>query len=39
LKDLFISNGYGKNVTHMDVLHMNVEETLKRRAGEPSSSW
>jgi hypothetical protein len=36
LKDLFISNGYGKNVTHMDVLHMNVEETLKRRAGEPS---
>ena len=35
-KDLFISNGYGKNVTHMDVLEMNVEETLKRRAGEPS---
>lgn len=35
-KDLFISNGYGKNVTHMDVLDMNVEETLKRRAGEPS---
>ncbi len=35
-KDLFISNGYGKNVTHMDVLEMNVEETLKRRAGEPT---
>jgi len=35
-KDLFISNGYGKNVTHMDVLDMNVEETLKRRAGEPA---
>lgn len=35
-KDLFISNGYGKNVTHMDVLHRNVEETLKRRAGEPT---
>lgn len=35
-KDLFISNGYGKNVTHMDILNMNVTETLKRRAGEPT---
>lgn len=35
-KDLFITNGYGKNVTHMDVLLRNVEETIKRRAGEPS---
>ena len=35
-KDLFISNGYGKNVTHMDILDMSVEETLKRRAGEPT---
>ena len=35
-KDLFISNGYGKNVTHMDILDMNVEETLKRREGKPA---
>jgi len=35
-KDLFISNGYGKNVTHMDVLDLNVEETLKRREGKPA---
>jgi len=35
-KDLFISNGYGKNVTHMDILDMSVAETLKRRAGEPT---
>ncbi|MEN8203109.1 MAG: VCBS repeat-containing protein [Bacteroidota bacterium] len=35
-KDLFITNGYGKNVTHMDILHMSVEETIKRRAGEPT---
>ena len=36
LKDLFISNGYGKNVTHMEILDLQVEEELKRRAGEPS---
>ncbi len=35
LKDLFISNGYGKNVTHQEILELKVEETLKRRAGEP----
>ena len=35
-KDLFISNGYGKNVTHMDILDMSVKETIKRRAGEPT---
>ncbi|MEA3461427.1 MAG: VCBS repeat-containing protein, partial [Bacteroidota bacterium] len=35
-KDLFISNGYGKNVTHMDVLDRNVEETIKRREGKPA---
>ena len=34
-KDLFISNGIGKNVTHMDILELLVEETLKRRAGKP----
>jgi len=35
-KDLFITNGLGKNVTHMDVLNRNMEETIKQRAGEPS---
>ena len=35
-KDLFITNGYGKNVTNMDILDMSVEETIKRRAGEPT---
>ncbi len=34
-KDLFISNGYGKNVAHMDILDKSVEQTLKQRAGEP----
>ncbi len=36
LKDLFISNGYGKNVTHMDILDLQVEEELKRQAGQPN---
>ncbi len=35
LKDLFISNGYGKNVTHMDMLAISMKENIKRRAGEP----
>ena len=36
LKDLFISNGYGKNVTHMDILDLQVEETIKGREGKPT---
>ncbi len=36
LKDIFISNGYGKNVTHMEILDLQVEEALKRQAGKPS---
>ncbi len=34
LKDLFISNGYGKNNTHMDVLMLLVEDAMKQRRGE-----
>lgn len=34
LKDLFISNGYGKNNTHMDVLMLLVEDAMKQRKGE-----
>jgi hypothetical protein len=34
LKDLFISNGYGKNNTHMDVLEMLVEDVKNKRKGE-----
>jgi len=34
-KDLFISNGYGKNVTHMDILDKSVEFSMQRQAGEP----
>ncbi len=34
LKDLFISNGYGKNNTHMDIITLAVNETLKERMGE-----
>jgi hypothetical protein len=35
-KDLFISNGYGKNNTHMDIITLAVTETLKQRRGEKS---
>ncbi len=34
LKDLYISNGYGKNNTHMDVLMLLVEDALKQQGGE-----
>jgi hypothetical protein len=33
-KDLHISNGYGKNNTHMDFIKFTVEEIIKRRQGE-----
>jgi hypothetical protein len=33
-KDLFISNGYGKNNTHMDVITLLVEDVQKKRRGE-----
>jgi enediyne biosynthesis protein E4 len=33
LKDLFISNGYGKNNTHMDVIMLLVEDVLEQRKG------
>jgi hypothetical protein len=33
-KDLFISNGYGKNNTHMDVIMLMVEDALKQKRGE-----
>jgi len=35
-KDLFISNGYGKNNTHMDIITLAVTETMKQRRGEKS---
>ena len=38
LKDLFISNGYGKNNTHMDVLMMLVEDAQKQQSGRPGMS-
>ncbi len=34
LKDIFITDGYGKNNTHMDVLLLLVEDAKKRRLGE-----
>ena len=33
LKDLYISNGYGKNNTHMDFIKLTVEEVIKKRNG------
>lgn len=37
-KDLFISNGYGKNNTHMDVLTMLVKDAQKQQSGEQGMS-
>jgi len=34
LKDLFITNGYGKNNTHMDVIMLLVEDAVKQQKGE-----
>ena len=33
LKDLYISNGYGKNNTHMDFIKFTVEQVMKKNAG------
>ncbi len=38
LKDLFISNGYGKNNTHMDVLTLLVEDAKKQQTGAKGMS-
>jgi hypothetical protein len=32
-KDLYISNGYGKNNTHMDFIKLTVDEVIKKRTG------
>jgi enediyne biosynthesis protein E4 len=32
-KDLYITNGYGKNNTHMDFIKLTVDEVLKQRKG------
>ncbi len=37
-KDIFISNGYGKNNTHMDVLMMLVEDAQKQQSGRQGMS-
>ena len=34
LKDLHISNGYGRNPTHMDFLRLSVEQVIKSQRGE-----
>jgi hypothetical protein len=34
LKDLYISNGYGKNNTHMDFIKFTVDQVMKKRTGE-----
>jgi enediyne biosynthesis protein E4 len=33
-KDLHISNGYGKNPTHMDFIRLTVDQVIKRQQGE-----
>ena len=33
-KDLYISNGYGRNSTHMDYLKFVTEQIIKKQAGE-----
>jgi hypothetical protein len=35
LKDLFISNGYGKNNTHMDVIMLMVDDAVAQQKGRP----
>ncbi len=32
-KDLFITNGYGKNSTHMDFIKLAVEQVIKKQKG------
>jgi len=33
-KDLYITNGYGRNSTHMDALMFSVEQIMKQQKGE-----
>jgi enediyne biosynthesis protein E4 len=33
-KDLYITNGYGRNNTHMDFLRLAVDEVIKKQKGE-----
>jgi|WetSurMetagenome_2_1015567.scaffolds.fasta_scaffold00925_8 enediyne biosynthesis protein E4 len=33
-KDLYISNGYGRNITHMDAVMFSVEQIVKQQKGE-----
>jgi enediyne biosynthesis protein E4 len=37
-KDLYISNGYGKNNTHMDFIKLTVDQVMKKRTGESMMS-
>ncbi len=37
-KDLFITDGYGKNNTNMDVLMLIFEDAQKQRTGQPGMS-
>ena len=37
-KDLYISNGYGKNNTHMDFIQLTVDEVKKKQKGEATLS-
>jgi hypothetical protein len=37
-KDIYITNGYGKNNTHMDFIQLTVDEVIKGRKGEPTMS-
>lgn len=35
-KDLYITNGYGRNSTHMDAIMFSVEQMVKQQKGESS---
>jgi hypothetical protein len=35
-KDLYITNGYGKNNTHMDFLKLTMDQVIKKQTGEPT---
>lgn len=37
-KDLYISNGYGKNNTHMDFIKFTVDQIMMKQSGEGSIS-
>ena len=38
LKDIFISNGYGKNNTHMDVLSLLIADMVEKKSGKKGMS-